>query len=145
MAAIFRAVAEAGDSWPYRSEDTEGADVFFAKGNATYVAEADGRLVGMYYLRPNEKGRGAHVANCGYMVASDARGLGVGKALCADSLARAKVAGYAAMQFNYVVSTNAAAVALWQKMGFRILCDLPGAFDHAELGKVDAHVMWRDL
>jgi ribosomal protein S18 acetylase RimI-like enzyme len=49
------------------------------------------------------------------------------------------------MQFNFVVSTNVAGVALWKKLGFEIVATLPKAFDHAKLGRVDAYVMHRFL
>ena len=44
------------------------------------------------------------------------------------------------MQFNYVVSTNAVAIGLYEKLGFAIVGTLPKAFRHQTLGFVDAHV-----
>jgi hypothetical protein len=41
-----------------------------------FIAEEEGRIVGTYYLCANQPGGGAHVANCGYMTASDATGRG---------------------------------------------------------------------
>jgi ribosomal protein S18 acetylase RimI-like enzyme len=78
-------------------------------------------------------------------VEASARGLGVGLALGAHSLERARALGYAAIQFNFVVSTNTSAVRLWKRLGFGVLATLPGAFRHRELGAVDAYVMWRSL
>ena len=49
------------------------------------------------------------------------------------------------MQFNFVVSTNQPAVALWQQLGFEVVGTLPGAFHHPEQGFVDAYVMFRTL
>ena len=49
------------------------------------------------------------------------------------------------MQFNFVVSTNERAVKLWQQLGFEIVGRLPGAFRHAQLGFVDAYVMFQSL
>ena len=49
------------------------------------------------------------------------------------------------MQFNMVVSTNDAAVRLWQRMGFAIVARIPGAFRHATVGPVDTYVMHRML
>ena len=49
------------------------------------------------------------------------------------------------MQFNFVVSTNAPAIRLWERLGFAIVGTLPGAFRHRTLGFVDAHVMFRSL
>jgi ribosomal protein S18 acetylase RimI-like enzyme len=65
--------------------------------------------------------------------------------MCAHSLDLARAEGFRAMQFNFVVSTNEAAVHLWQAMGFGIVGRLPGAFRHPALGFVDALVMFSDL
>ena len=65
--------------------------------------------------------------------------------MCAHSLHHTRQAGYQAMQFNLVVSTNLAAIHLWTKYGFRVLTRLPGAFLHPAHGYVDALVLWRDL
>jgi ribosomal protein S18 acetylase RimI-like enzyme len=75
------------------------------------------------------------------MTAPDATGRGVARAMCAHSLERARERGFHAMQFNFVVSTNARAVRLWQSFGFEIIGRLPKAFDHPRLGFVDAYVM----
>jgi len=47
-----------------------------------FVAEDNGEVVGTYCLRANQKGGGAHVANCGYMTAVSATGRGVARAMC---------------------------------------------------------------
>jgi ribosomal protein S18 acetylase RimI-like enzyme len=65
--------------------------------------------------------------------------------MCAHSLDHAKARGFRAMQFNFVVSTNARAVRLWESFGFAIAGRLPGAFVHPSAGYVDALVMYRDL
>jgi hypothetical protein len=54
--------------------------------------------------------------------------------MCLHSLAEAKTRGFRAMQFNLVISTNAAAVHLWQSCGFAIVGRLPGAFAHPTQG-----------
>jgi len=111
----------------------------------TFVAEQDGEIVGTYYIQPNQLGGGSHVANAGYATAPAAGGRGVARAMGGDSLDRARGRGFTAMQFNFVVSSNVRAVALWKSLGFRILADLPKVFDHPTLGLVDAHVMFREL
>ncbi|MEI9850577.1 MAG: GNAT family N-acetyltransferase [Sphingomonas sp.] len=63
---------------------------------------------------------------------------GVARALCAHSLERARARGFRAMQFNFVVSTNAPAVHLWQTMGFAIAGTIRHGFHHPEHGFVDA-------
>lgn len=105
----------------------------------------DGTVLGASYIRANQQGGGAHVANCGYMTAEAARGRGVARALCNHSIEYCRRAGFKAIQFNFVVSTNEPAVHLWEDCGFRILARLPRAFDHPRLGMVDALVMWKDL
>lgn len=111
----------------------------------TFVAEDGGLVVGTYYLRPNQAGGGRHVCNCGYMTALGATGRGVARQMCAHSLAHARVRGYRAMQFNFVVSTNERAVRLWQAMGFGVVGRLPRAFQHPTHGEVDALVMFQVL
>lgn len=102
-------------------------------------------MLGTYYLRPNQQGGGAHVANCGYMTAEQATGRGVARAMCTHSLAHARARGFRAMQFNFVVESNVRAVALWQSFGFEIAGRLRQAFAHPRLGLVDALVMYRML
>jgi ribosomal protein S18 acetylase RimI-like enzyme len=111
-----------------------------------FVAEENGEVVGTYFLQANQKGGGAHVANCGYMTSLRASGRGVARAMCLHSLDHAKTRGFRAMQFNFVVSTNSRAIALWKNLGFSIVGTLPQAFQHQGLGrKVDAFVMHRFL
>ena len=102
---------------------------------ATCLVAVDGeRLAGTYYVRPNHPGRGSHVANGGYIVSPEFRGRGLAGVMCAHSVEAARQLGFRAMQFNFVVSTNAAAVRTWEKHGFAVVGRLPGAFRHAELG-----------
>ncbi len=145
--AILEPVIRAGETYALDREMSEDAALRFWMGSGmeAFVAEDGGAVVGTYYLRPNLAGGGSHVCNCGYMVAAEASGRGVARALCAHSLEHAKRRGFRAMQFNCVVSTNERAVRLWQAMGFAIVGRLPGAFDHPERGYVDALVMFRAL
>ncbi|WP_335985609.1 GNAT family N-acetyltransferase [Glycomyces sp. MUSA5-2] len=109
------------------------------------VAEVDGRVAGIAEIHPNQPGRGAHIANAGFMVDPAVRGRGLGRALGEAALARAKADGFAAMQFNAVVATNTAAVELWHSLGFRTLALLPATFRHPSKGLVDMHLMFREL
>jgi hypothetical protein len=65
--------------------------------------------------------------------------------MCAHSLEHARAQGFRAMQFNFVIASNARAVCLWQACGFAIVGTLPEAFAHPSEGFVDAHVMFRLL
>lgn len=144
---IIQAVIATGDTYNYP------ADLDFATACAMwttlpvrcFVAEQDRQVLGFYKLLPNQPGLGDHVANASYMVATDARGKGIASKLCEHSLQQARNAGFTAMQFNFVVSTNTVAVRLWQRHGFSIVGQVPGAFRHALLGPTDIYVMHRTL
>lgn len=144
---IFHEVVAAGDTYAYPPTTTreEALRLWFPHGGWTFVAECDGRVVGTYVMKANQPGQGSHVANCGYMIAAAASGRGFGEALCRHSLAEAARRGFRAMQFNFVVSTNTRAVALWQRCGFAIVGTVPEAFRHPTRGLVDAYVMHRRL
>ncbi len=145
--AILEPVIRAGETYTLDPDLTEAAALAYWTGpdKACFVAEADGRVVGTYYVRANQAGGGRHVCNCGYMVATAGAGRGIARAMCAHSLDEARARGFRAMQFNFVVSTNQRAVALWRSMGFDTVGRLPGAFHHPVQGDVDALVMFRTL
>ena len=111
----------------------------------TFIAENDGKIVGAYLLKPNHVDRGSHIGNASYIVDENARGLGVGKALALHSIDMAKEIGYRGMQFNFVVSTNIAAVNLWKSVGFQIIGTIPQGFKHETLRYVDAYIMFLKL
>lgn len=144
---ILEPVIRAGETYPLPRDMSRDAALAYwrAPAHAVFVAEQGGALLGTYYLRANQAGGGAHVANCGYMTAAGATGRGVATAMCRHSLAEAKARGFSAMQFNFVISSNERAVRLWQHCGFEIVGRLPGVFDHPRLGYVDALVMVRRL
>ncbi len=111
----------------------------------SFVAEAEGRILGTSHVGRNRPGPAAHVANASFATHPDARGRGVARALVGHAKDWARGQGFRAMQFNFVVSTNADAVHSWQKAGFAIVGRLPGAFLHPRHGYVDALVMFHDL
>ena len=144
---IFQQVVAAGDSYVFAADTTrDDAEAYFlGPGITTFVAELDGQVTGFYKLIPNRRDRGAHVANASFMVDPAMAGRGIGQALGRHCLQEARDRGYEAMQFNFVVSTNTPAVALWQQLGFQIVATLPRVFRHATRGDVDAYVMYRSL
>ena len=145
--SIMEPIVRAGETYtlPRDMEKEAGLAYWQSPEHEVFVAEDAGQIVGTYFLMANQKGGGAHVANCGYMTAVGAMGKGVARAMCAHSLERARERGFRAMQFNFVVGTNDRAVRLWQCFGFEIVGHLPGAFHHPTHGYVDAYVMYRDL
>lgn len=145
---LLQQVFSTGDTYAYAPQAAEAElhKTWIEGPEATFViCGDDGQLLGSYGLRPNQPGQGSHVANCGYLVAPAARGLGLATLMCEHSQAEALRRGYRAMQFNLVVSTNTGAVRLWQQLGFQIVGTLPGAFKHQSLGYVDAYVMFKTL
>lgn len=145
--AILEPVIRAGETYTLDRDMGEDAALayWFGADKAVFVAEEDGAVLGTYYLRANQAGGGAHVANCGYMTGAAATGRGVARAMALHSFEEAKARGFRAMQFNFVVASNTRAVGLWQSLGFDVVGRLPGAFDHPALGFVDALVMVRAL
>ena len=79
------------------------------------------------------------------MTLESARGRGVGRAMGERSLEVARAAGFAAMQFNMVVSSNEDALHLWRELGFDVVGTLPQVFERPDGTRVDAHVMHRLL
>jgi ribosomal protein S18 acetylase RimI-like enzyme len=79
------------------------------------------------------------------MVHPQHHGKGIGNILCEHSIQFAKEKGYLGIQFNIVISTNTAAVKLWQKAGFNIIGITPKGFRHQQLGLVDTYMMFKDL
>lgn len=129
-----------------RDGDEEIGRAYWSSPEKTNFLAVDGDAVlGTSYIRANQQGGGAHVANCGYLTAEAARGRGVARALCAHSIEWCRAAGFKAIQFNFVVSSNEPAVHLWHSFGFDVLARLPNAFLHPRLGHVDALVMWKTL
>lgn len=145
--AIVEPVIRAGETLTLDRDMGEGEALayWFGADKEVFVAEEDGVILGTYYLRANQTGGGAHVANAGYVTGAAATGRGVARAMGLHSIDYAKARGFRAMQFNFVISTNVRAAGLWQSLGFEVVGRLPGAFDHPVEGFVDALVMFRAL
>jgi GNAT superfamily N-acetyltransferase len=145
--AMLEPAMRAGETLALPRDGTEadGRAYWSSSEKRNFLAVENGVALGSSYIRPNQQGGGAHVANCGYLTAEAARGRGVARALCAHSIDWCRAAGFKAIQFNFVVSTNEPAVHLWHSFGFDVLARLPKAFNHPCLGYVDALVMWKTL
>jgi RimJ/RimL family protein N-acetyltransferase len=145
---ILQQTFGAGDTYAFAPQSTaeEIRRVWIEAPARTFVAcEQGGRIVGTYYIKANQPGLGAHVCNCGYVVAPRAQGSGFAARMCEHSQAEALAMGFRAMQFNLVVATNTRAIRLWERLGFAVVGRLPGAFNHQQLGYVDALVMFKTL
>lgn len=144
---ILRPAVEAGETFcaDPTGGKAGGLAYFWPPGARVWIAEEAGVPLGCTYLRANQTGNGAHVANAGFCTDPAASGRGVARAMLAHVLDQATRAGFQAMQFNFVVATNTRAIALWQSAGFDVVGRLPGAFRHPRLGFVDALVMYKTL
>jgi ribosomal protein S18 acetylase RimI-like enzyme len=155
ICAILEPILREGETYALPRDWSRAEALAFWRGgdHTVFVAElpvdaaprATPGVVGTYYLHPNQKGGGAHVANCGYATLAAARKQGVARAMCLHSMEAARQQGYLAMQFNFVVASNEGAVALWKSLGFDVVGRVPGAFRHPAQGLVDALVMYRAL
>lgn len=138
---VFRCVVERGDGFPQAPPLTRETfdEVWTGPARAVIAARIEGEFVGAYYLKPNFPGRAAHIANAGYVVSEAHRGRGVGRALVEDSIVRAPLLGYDAIQFNLVFASNPAR-ALYEELGWREIGRVPEA-----VGSEDAVIYWRNL
>ena len=143
--SIIKDVIATGDTYPYLPQMTQDEAYLLWMTPQTYVVEMNSQCVGTFYIKSNQPGLGAHIANAGYMVSLPERGKGIGHKMILHSLAEAKKLGYLAMQFNSVVSTNHASINLYQKIGFKNIGIVPQGFKHQKLGLVDTHIMYLSL
>lgn len=129
MVRIWNKVVEDGIAFPQEDFlDNETGRAFFAAQSYCGVAEADGRVVGLYILHPNNIGRCGHLCNASYAVDAACRGEHIGEALVKDCLAQAKALGFRVIQFNAVVESNIHARHLYERLGFTLLGTVPGGF-----------------
>ena len=144
---IIKAVIAGGDTYVFSPETTEEEMMayWFSPEKHNYIAVSDGEVVGIYWLKSNQPGLGAHIGNGAYMVSPNAKGKGIGRQMAEDSIAEARRLGFKAIQFNFVVKSNTVAVKLWQSVGFEIIGEIPDAFDHSKNGLTNAYIMYRKL
>lgn len=146
MIGIWNEVVKDGIAFPQEDELTDrDAAGFFAQQTLTSVAIADGRIMGLYILHPNNVGRCGHIANASYAVSSSARGKGIGRQLVLDSLEQARDHGFRIMQFNAVVASNEGARNLYGKLGFTQLGVIPGGFRTSDGAYVDICPYYKEL
>jgi ribosomal protein S18 acetylase RimI-like enzyme len=138
--SMFADIVARGEGFPQRPPLTRSVFEDIWARPVTLVAGAmrQGKLLGAYYLKPNLPGLGSHIANAGYVVDRRCRRSGVGRLLVEDSIARAPLAGFDAIQFNFVFADNPAR-ALYEDLGWRVVGEVP---DGIAPGR-DAIIYWR--
>lgn len=137
---IFADVVARGEGFPQQPPLTRPVfdDVWVRPVTLVAGASLEGRLVGAYYLKPNLPGIGSHIANAGYVVSRGHRGLGIGRLLVEDSVRRAPLAGFDAIQFNFVFADNPAC-SLYEELGWEVVGRVPGGVAPGR----DALIYWR--
>ncbi|MEZ5824713.1 MAG: GNAT family N-acetyltransferase [Geminicoccaceae bacterium] len=145
---MLEGVIRAGETYAFdRDMSREAAlHAWMKLPKGCWIAEdAQGRGLGTFYIKTNQAGGGDHVCNAGFITGEAARGRGLGRWMGKRALEEAERLGYRAMQFNFVLASNAGALKLWRSLGFVIVGTIPDAFRHPQAGLVDAHVMYRRL
>jgi GNAT superfamily N-acetyltransferase len=137
---LFAEIVASREGFPQQPPLTRAAfDEVWARSVTLVVgAIKHEALVGAYYLKPNLPGMGSHIANAGYVVAPPYRRLGIGRRLVEDSILRAPLAGFDAVQFNFVLADNPAR-SLYEELGWLLIGTIPGG---AGPGR-DALIYWR--
>lgn len=128
---IWNQVVEDGIAFPQKEFLEEESGIEFFEGQSyTGIAydEANGEILGLYILHPNNVGRCGHICNASYAVRKDIRGQHIGEHLVTHCLKQAKELGFRILQFNAVVKTNVSAIALYKKLGFVELGTIPNGF-----------------
>jgi len=145
---IIEYVISQGDSYTFALDTPRefALEDWCSPDKHTFVAvDENEKVVGTFYIKPNQIGLGAHIANGSYMVVPEARRKGIGRLMGEHSIEEAKKLGFHAMQFNFVVKSNEKAVNLWKSLGFEIIGEIPEAFRHRENGLTNAYIMYRKL
>lgn len=143
---IWNGIVASGDAVVYDEIlNATRMQTYVESYTSVFAIERDGVVVGGYSMRPNHPGRGSHVCNATYSVDAAYRGEGIGRRLGEHSIEHARELGFRAMQFNAVVETNLAAVALWQSLEFKIIGIIPGGYRHISGNYVDLLIMFRSL
>ena len=97
---IIERVFRAGETYAFSPDITEeeAHKVWVEMPSATFVAvDENNEVLGTYYIKPNQPALGAHVCNCGYIVAEKARGKGIASEMCRYSQREAISRGFRAM------------------------------------------------
>ena len=138
---IWMEAVKEGGAFPRQPPvtDAEFRGAWLQGMTAVIAARVNGRMAGSYFLRPAYPGLAGHIANAGYLVASEFRGRGVGTALAEHSFQEAKRNGFDAMLFQLVLESNPSR-HLWERLGFQLVGRVPAVVD----GQA-ALLFWREL
>lgn len=146
MTAIWNQVVEDAKAFPQiKKLSEEEAKEFFDSQTFTAVATIENKVIGLYILHPNNIGRCGHIANASYAVDANYRGHHIGEKLVRHSMEMGKVNGFKLLQFNAVVSSNAGAIHLYEKIGFHKVGIIPKGFQHNNGSFEDINILYIEL
>lgn len=115
------------------------------EGSLLQIVEVDGRLMGNCLIYPQGgRVRVRHRCGVGIGLLKEIWGNGIGTAMMQNAIDFAKQYGYEQMELD-VVSTNAAAIHLYEKLGFVRCGLLPHAFRYEDGSYADMLLMALDL
>lgn len=146
--SILEPIFRAGETYAIeRTISGQDALTYWAgPQNTVFVAiDAQDRILGTYYIKPNGRGLADHICNCGYAVAPEAQGQGIARKMLDHSQITAKEMGFLAMQYNFVLESNTRAIETWKRAGFTTIGLIPRAYRHPNLGLVSARIMLKEL
>ena len=128
--SIWNEIVNEGVAFPQLDllDEKTGEEFFQSQSYMGVAVDENGAVVGLYILHPNNIGRCGHLCNASYAVKKDLRGMHIGEILVRDCMKTAKELGFGILQFNAVVKTNKAALALYKKLGFVQLGVIPNGF-----------------
>ncbi len=138
---VLQEVAREGQTYAMPRDIDEAEARRYWSGQHVVTAREGGTLLGSAKMGPNRPAQGAHVGTASFMVGSEARGRGVGRALGEYVVDWHRREGFRSIQFNAVVETNTGAVRLWQALGFEVVGTVPEAFRLPSGEYVGLHVM----
>lgn len=90
------------------------------EGGRVFIAEAEGRVIGLCALVPFGSLRRGHSAELAVMVDSDNQGRGIGTALMKKALSEADSVMELHRLELKVITENKPAISLYEKLGFKI-------------------------
>ncbi len=127
---LFARIVAAKEGYPQAPPLTRDVfdETWLHHTTVVVVARCDGGVAGAYYLKPNQPGRAAHIANAGYVVDRAYRSQGIGRRLVEDSITRAPAVGFDAIQFNLVFESNPAR-KLYEELGWEQIGRVPDAVE----------------